>query len=63
METRGDPVHAGQFPDYAWQQCLSLPHPRGIAALPSVAEAWLAFALWPGVAVAVAVTVLRRRDM
>ncbi|GAB2893375.1 ABC transporter permease [Streptomyces mayteni] len=53
----------GLFPYYAWRSTLSLLHPRDSPALPSIAESWLAYAAWPLVAAALAVTVVRRRDV
>ncbi|WP_405676476.1 ABC transporter permease [Streptomyces sp. NBC_00868] len=53
----------GYFPYYAWRSTLSQLHPRTGEALPSVAEAWTGFALWPVVAVLLAVLAVRRRDM
>ncbi|MGW4894715.1 ABC transporter permease subunit [Kitasatospora sp. NPDC004240] len=51
------------FPFYDWRSCLSMLSPRENAALPTVADSWLAFALWPLVAVIVTVVVVRRRDV
>ncbi|KQV17123.1 MULTISPECIES: ABC transporter permease subunit [unclassified Kitasatospora] len=53
----------GMFPYYAWRTCLSQTHPRSGAALPTVAESWTAFALWPLAAVVIAVLAVRRRDV
>ncbi|MEU7853442.1 hypothetical protein [Nonomuraea sp. NPDC049141] len=51
------------FPFYAWRTCLSLIHPRDEAALPTITGSWIAFALWPLVAAAVTLIVVRRRDV
>ncbi|RFU39062.1 ABC transporter permease [Actinomadura logoneensis] len=51
------------LPLYDWAMCLSQRHPRGGAALPTVAGSWLAFACCALAAVAVAVVVVRRRDV
>ncbi|MFE2329109.1 ABC transporter permease subunit [Streptomyces sp. NPDC059385] len=51
------------FPFYDWRGCLSMLHPRESEALPTVADSWLAFTLWPVLAVAVTVIVVRRRDV
>ncbi|ADI09884.1 hypothetical protein SBI_06764 [Streptomyces bingchenggensis BCW-1] len=53
----------GMFPLYAWRHCLSQLHPRDLPALPTPTGSWLAFALWPLVAVGVTVLVVRRRDV
>ncbi|KUJ67775.1 hypothetical protein ACZ90_24700 [Streptomyces albus subsp. albus] len=53
----------GYFPYYGWRSCLSQLHPREAAALPSAAEAWTGFALWPLLAVALTLVVVRRRDV
>ncbi|MFD8979731.1 ABC transporter permease subunit [Streptomyces sp. NPDC059564] len=53
----------GYFPYYSWRSCLSQLHPQEVAALPSAAEAWTGFALWPLLAVALTVVVVRRRDV
>lgn len=51
------------FPFYVWRTCLSLVHPRDEAALPTITGSWIAFALWPLVAAAVTLIVVRRRDV
>lgn len=53
----------GYFPYYGWHSCLSQLHPQKAAALPSTAEAWTGFALWPLLAVALTLVVVRRRDV
>ncbi|MFD5318463.1 ABC transporter permease [Streptomyces sp. NPDC127098] len=53
----------GLFPYYAWRGTLSLLAPRDSPALPSIADSWLAYALWPLAAAVVAVVVVRRRDV
>lgn len=53
----------GMFPFYAWRTCLSQLHPRGGSALPTAAESWTAFALWPLAAVVLAVLAVRRHDL
>ncbi|MEV4256953.1 hypothetical protein AB0J52_27645 [Spirillospora sp. NPDC049652] len=51
------------FPFYDWAHCLSLRHPPTNPALPTVAGSWLAFVGWAAASVAVAVVVVRRRDV
>lgn len=53
----------GYFPYYGWRSRLSQLHPREAAALPSEAEAWTGFALWPLLAVVLTLVVVRRRDV
>ncbi|MFB6564583.1 MULTISPECIES: ABC transporter permease subunit [unclassified Streptomyces] len=53
----------GYFPYYSWRNCLSQLHPQEVAALPSAAEAWTGFALWPLLSVALTLVVVRRRDV
>ncbi len=53
----------GYFPYYSWRTCLSQLHPQEVAALPSAAEAWTGFALWPLLSVALTLVVVRRRDV
>ncbi|MFI1648480.1 ABC transporter permease subunit [Streptomyces avidinii] len=53
----------GYFPYYGWHSCLSQLHPQKAAALPSTAEAWTGFALWPLLSVALTLVVVRRRDV
>ncbi|MEV5571141.1 ABC transporter permease subunit [Spirillospora sp. NPDC052269] len=51
------------FPMYDWAQALALRHPRSDPALPTATDAWAAFAGWALASVAVAVAVVRRRDV
>lgn len=51
------------IPFYDWVQCFSVRRPRVSPALPTVTDAWLAFAGWAVVSVVVAVAVVRRRDV
>ncbi|MCX4546461.1 ABC transporter permease subunit [Streptomyces sp. NBC_01565] len=53
----------GYFPYYAWRGTLSQLHPRTGDALPTAAEAWAGFGLWPVLAVILAVLIVRRRDV
>ncbi|MBT2489471.1 ABC transporter permease subunit [Streptomyces sp. ISL-96] len=53
----------GMFPYYAWRTCLSQLQPRTGSALPTVAESWTAFALWPLAAIALTVLAVRWRDV
>jgi len=53
----------GLFPFYDWRNCLSAREPIVDPHLPSVTGSWLAFALWPLIAVLVTVLVVRRRDV
>lgn len=53
----------GYFPYYAWRGTLSQLHPRTGDALPTAAEAWTGFGLWPVLAVMLAVLVVHRRDV
>ncbi|MFC8722667.1 ABC transporter permease [Kitasatospora sp. NPDC057198] len=53
----------GLFPFYDWRNCLSAREPFVDPHLPSVAGSWLAFALWPLLAVLLTVLVVRRRDV
>ncbi|GGZ06131.1 ABC transporter permease subunit [Streptomyces avidinii] len=53
----------GYFPYYAWRGTLSQLHPRTGGALPTAAEAWTGLGLWPVLAVILAVSVVRRRDL
>ncbi|GAA2322854.1 hypothetical protein GCM10010149_90060 [Nonomuraea roseoviolacea subsp. roseoviolacea] len=50
-------------PFYVWRTCLGLPQVRADPALPTVAGAWAAFALWPLAAAVVTLIVVRRRDV
>ncbi|MEW1845432.1 hypothetical protein AB0392_46430 [Nonomuraea angiospora] len=50
-------------PFYVWRTCLGLPLLRDDPALPTVAGSWAAFALWPLVAAALTLIVVRRRDV
>jgi ABC-2 type transport system permease protein len=51
------------FPFYDWVHCLSQRHPRSAPALPTTTGSWIVFAVWPLVALALAVVVVRRRDV
>ncbi|MFC5182165.1 ABC transporter permease [Actinomadura harenae] len=51
------------LPFYDWALCLSQRHPRVNPALPTVTVSWLVFAAWAVASAAVAVAVVRRRDV
>jgi ABC-type transport system involved in multi-copper enzyme maturation permease subunit len=51
------------FPFYDWVHCVSQRHPSTAPALPTTTGSWIVFAVWPLVAVVLAVFVVRRRDV